>query len=301
MVRILKAGRKRSVLALLTGATVWGLIWYPYRALAAAGLGGVEASLPSYRVALPRGRALFPAHARLLRPTPLLVALALSSGACNIAYVLGMLQGHVMRVLLLFYLATLWTVMLSRVLLGERLSRVGAGVMLLSLTGVGGMLWHPELGWPLPTSAAEWWGLASGFCFALSNVLARRGSHIPEESRTLAMFLGVMVMALLVMLWVPPVWPVPDGSLVLEVLLLGIVLLAANLVAQYGFAHLSANRAAVILLLEPLVAALAAWLLAGEAMTTREYLGGALILGAGLLSEWMEEEGEVQAPSLPVG
>lgn len=40
-----------------------------------------------------------------------------------------------MRVMLLFYLAPLWTVILSRLLLGEVLTPAGVGVMLLSFGG----------------------------------------------------------------------------------------------------------------------------------------------------------------------
>jgi drug/metabolite transporter (DMT)-like permease len=40
----------------------------------------------------------------------LLLALALAAGWTNLAYVLAVIHGEVMRVLLLFYLAPLWTV-----------------------------------------------------------------------------------------------------------------------------------------------------------------------------------------------
>ena len=44
-----------AITSLLTGATVWGLIWYPYRVIEQAGLGGVQASLLTYLVALACG------------------------------------------------------------------------------------------------------------------------------------------------------------------------------------------------------------------------------------------------------
>ena len=40
------------VIALLTGATVWGLIWYPYRALQYAGIGPELAAATTYAGAL---------------------------------------------------------------------------------------------------------------------------------------------------------------------------------------------------------------------------------------------------------
>jgi drug/metabolite transporter (DMT)-like permease len=59
----------------------------------------------------------------------------LAAGGCNLGYVLATLNGEVVRVLLLFYLAPLWTVLLSRLLLGERLNRFGVFVIALSLAG----------------------------------------------------------------------------------------------------------------------------------------------------------------------
>ncbi len=275
--------------ALFTGTLVWGLIWYPYRVLENAGLGGVAASVATYGVALAMGILAFPAHWRALRPTPVLILIALSVGACNIAYVLAMLHGPVMRVLLLFYLAPLWTVALSRLILGERLNRIGALVMLLSLGGAVVMLWR-ESGLPRPETGAEWLGLASGFLFALGNVLSRRASQVPEEARSLAMFLGVVAMGLLALPGESLPLPATLGGMELAlILILGLVLLAGNVAAQYGFSHIPANRAAVILLLEPLVAAFAAWFLVGEAMGAREWLGGSLIAGASLLSGRLEE------------
>ena len=62
-------GREKTVAitSLLTGATVWGLIWYPYRVIEAAGLDGVSASLITYLVALVFGVIAFRATLRRLR------------------------------------------------------------------------------------------------------------------------------------------------------------------------------------------------------------------------------------------
>jgi hypothetical protein len=60
---------------------------------------------------------------------------------------------------------------------------------------------------------------------------------------------------------------VPPAPAWLLVGVVGLVLLATNLFVQYGLTHTPANRAIVIFLFELVVAALASWLLAGEAMT----------------------------------
>jgi drug/metabolite transporter (DMT)-like permease len=104
--------------ALVFGAALWGVVWYPYRLLAAAGLDGIWSTTATYGVALFAGVAMFPREAlRLRHAPPLAIVMALAIGWSNLAYVLGVLHGEVMRVLLLFYLAPLWTVPLARLLL----------------------------------------------------------------------------------------------------------------------------------------------------------------------------------------
>jgi drug/metabolite transporter (DMT)-like permease len=71
--------------------------------------------------------------------------------------------------------------------------------------------------------------------------------------------------------------------------LVGVVLFALNLIVQYGLAHTAANRAIVIMLLELVFAAAAAYCLAGEAMHAREWLGGAMIVAASLFSGKLTE------------
>jgi len=50
---------------------------------------------------------------------------------------------------------------------------------------------------------------------------------------------------------------------------------------------MSANRAIVILLCELVVAAVASYLLAGEALRPRDWIGGALIVAASVASGWL--------------
>lgn len=274
-----------AVSALFAGATVWGLIWYPYRLIEAAGISGALATALTYAVALVFGFLLFPGKLRGARIDGWLVAIALSAAGCNLGYVLGMLHGEVMRVLLLFYLAPLWTVLLARLLLRERLSRAGAALVGLSLAGAAVMLWRPELGAPWPGQAAEWIGLAAGFLFALSNVLIRRAHHYSIELKSMAVFVGVVTVGLGYVAVAEPV-ALPDVGAGIWALVaaIGVVLLVINLVVQYGLTRVAASRAVVIFLFELVVAAVAAWSLAGEVLGAREWLGGALIVAASLLS-----------------
>jgi len=73
------------------------------------------------------------------------------------------------------------------------------------------------------------------------------------------------------------------------------VLLALAVVTQilgqgliaYAFAHLPASLSAVSLLIQPVVAAFAAWILFGEAVGPVQFAGGAIVL-AGI---WLAKKG----------
>ena len=285
--------------ALLAGATLWGLVWYPYRLLALAGFDGIWAAGITYAIALLIGIALFPRElARLRRMPPLALLMGLAIGWSNLAYVLGVLEGEVMRVLLLFYLAPLWTVPLAWIVLHERLDGAGLAVMALAFAGAMAMLWKPDLGLPWPTARAEWLGLAAGFLFALGNVLVRRLDTMSDAGKSIVIWAGVGLAALAnlpasrvgaadIALALRAQWPLALGT--------GAVLTAMSLALQYGLARMPANRAIVILLSELVVAAVAAYALAGEMLRAQDWLGGALIVAASLTSGWLNSRGQQPA------
>jgi drug/metabolite transporter (DMT)-like permease len=276
------------VASLLVGASLWGVVWYPYRLLGAAGMDGAWASALTYGVALVAGSAAFLGHWRDVRRAPwACLAMGLAIGWSNLAYVIGVLEGEVMRVLLLFYLAPLWTVPLAHLLLGERLDGRGALVMAIALAGAAVMLWHPQMGLPWPSSRAEWLGVVAGFLFALGNVLVRSLPQLRDTTKSLAIWAGVTAAAVLFLPWSPTTVPAAmrAAAATWDIwLAVGFALLAMSLALQYGLSRVPANRAIVILLFELVVAAVASYYLAGETLRTQDWIGGALIVAASLAS-----------------
>jgi len=274
------------VAGILSGALVWGLIWYPYRVLQEAGISGPEATFISYLLAMLCGAFMLP---RVWRELPeagwWAVLLVFSAGWANFGYVLAMLQGEVMRVLLLFYLAPFWTILFSHWLLGERLNRYGYLIIALSLSGAFIMLWEPRLGLPLPQNLSEYLGLTAGMGFALSNVVSRRAAHLSVEAKSFSIWFGTAVLTAPLLWWQGGVSvQTIDAQAWLILVLLAIVLCSCSFAVQYGVTHMPANRAMLLFLFELVVAALAAYWLANEAMELRDWLGAALIVSASLLS-----------------
>lgn len=289
------------IIALLTGAVVWGLIWYPYRFLEAAGVSGALATCITYGIALVIAMALFHrelrAWRRRSRGWPVLAAIALAAGGANLGYVLGTLHGEVMQVLLLFYLAPLWTVLLARALLNEKPGTQGYLVIGLAFAGAVVMLWRPHAVLPLPRDAADWMGLSAGVMFALFNVLSRKSEEHSIVVKSASVFVGVALLSLLLVIFAPPEpAALPQTSAALSVtmlLLLGVVIFAVNIVVQHGLAHTPANQAIVIFLFELVVGALSSYFLAQETMTARQWAGGAMIVAASLFSGKLGERSVV--------
>ncbi len=65
--------------------------------------------------------------------------------------------------------------------------------------------------------------------------------------------------------------------------------------AQYGVTFLPVQRSSVIFLLEIVAGAVSAALLTDEIVSNIEYIGGALIISAGLISVIKEKNGDISA------
>lgn len=275
--------------ALMLNAFTWGVSWWPFRQLQGLGLHPLWATVVIYLLAVALITAWRPGAWLDLARAPALWVLVLASGTTNATFNWGVTVGDVVRVVLLFYLMPLWAVLLARLLLGEPLRPNALLRVAMALLGAAIVLWPVGGGLPLPHSLAEWLGVLGGFTFALNNVMLRREAAQPEAARALAMFLGGALVAgaaglALSAQGLVPGLPAPAASWLLGVLGLGLVFLAGNAALQFGAARLPANVTAVIMITEVLFASISAALLGAGQITWPLALGGALIVGATLLS-----------------
>ena len=291
--------RTLAITSLVYAATLWGLVWYPYRLLNDAGVGGIASGFFSYAIPLLllgwlHGRALHQARGHWVW----LSALGLAAGWTNLAYVLAVLEGEVVRVLLLFYLSPLWTVLFSRFLLHEKLNRAGWAVMALAAGGALAMLWQPgDL--PLPANRAEWLGLSAGVAFAASNVISRHLDGVTQGAKAVTVWAGVVVLTLIGLLFKPAELDfMAAAETHIWLLLIGVALTIGSMTyaVQYGLARVPANQAIVIFLFELVVASIAAYYLSAERMDLQEWIGAAMIITASLFSGHMEDDQTKEKP-----
>jgi drug/metabolite transporter (DMT)-like permease len=287
-----------AIFGLLFGAFCWGIIWYPYRLMAEAGVSGVASSFYTYCIAALLAAAYFAKHlakhwSTLFKQPQNVVWIGLVAGWTNLSYVLAVIDGEVMRVMLLFYLSPLWTLLLARFWLKEPITKIGFISISIALIGAYIMLAGPfsavESSLPIPRNAAEWLALSAGIGFSLTNVITRKSSHLNLLQKSFAVWVGVIVVAALsaplLVNYYGQNFAMPSFFSLnhwLVMVVIALLLIAATMLVQFGVTQLTAIRASVLFLFELVVAAIASYYLAHEAMTLNEWLGGILIIAAAL-------------------
>jgi len=268
------------VFAMLIGASLWGVIWYPMRLLEGGGLGGIWLTLTLYGaalvVSLPRTARSIPEFSR---SPAMLALLMLAAGWTNIAFVEAVLEGNILRVLLLFYLSPLWATLMGWALLHERITRVGFASLVIAMSGALLMLWNPILGAPWPQGKPDWMALTSGFAFALSNVIVRKAQEVSIAAKALSVWAGVVIVGVIMIAVFSLPVPRPSGSIFAGAVALGVFgILLMTVLVQYGVTHMPVHRSAVIALVELVAGAVSQQLLTNEIVTMREWVGGVLIV-----------------------
>jgi drug/metabolite transporter (DMT)-like permease len=280
------------VSALLGGAVLWGLFWWPLKELNAAGIPGsfvqaVAYGLPAL-VLLPwawRTRAAWRGQ------TALLILIAFLGGWANASFASSLTYGSVVRVLLLFYLAPVWSIIAARLVLGEAFTRLRLSALALALAGLAFTLGGPQV-FAAPFAAIDLLALSSGLAFALNNVAIRAGHSLPDAARAVAVFAGCAAISLGFMGWNNQPVPALDTPHLLALVALALAwVLPGTLATFYGVARLDAGKAAILLLAELVVGVVSAVLVGGEALSLQEAVGGALILSAAVIEARSESTG----------
>ncbi len=282
----------KAITSLLVGALFWGMLWWPLKTLSGIGVAGSIVQVFAYGLA---ALLLLPFALRSLAQwrdqLGLLVIITLMGGWANASLVTSLTEGSVVRVMLLFFLAPVWTILAARLFLGEAFTRMRLLSLALALAGLAATLGGPEL-FAAPLSMIDLLALSSGLAFALNNVAVRVGHHLTDSVRATAMIGGCALIASCFLFFGAKPVQVPDAHQVGAMLALGLLwILPGTLVTFYGVARLDAGRAAILLLGELVVAVLSAVLIGAEHLSLHEAVGGTLILSAAVIEARTESIG----------
>lgn len=287
-------GPRTSLLASLvvvgTGA-LWGVYWLPVRRLSEAGLPGAWGTLAIVAAAaLLLAPSALRRRRQLVAADPLTLAAVALGGAAFVLYSVGFVYGRVAIVILLFYLTPVWSALLARFVMGWPVPALRVLAVAVGLSGLAVML-GADGTLPLPRGIGEWLALASGLLWAGTTTAIRARAPLDPSAAAFVFALGgCAAAALLTLLLVSSpqapdapqllpllVWAVPAGALWWGVSMIGLM---------WAVARLEPARAGILLMSEVLVGAASAAWLAGEWLSTAEFIGGALVLCAAVLEVW---------------
>ena len=275
------------IFSLLFGAFVWGIIWYPYRLMAQAGVSGIYSSfyvfILTIAIALPY---FFITKKKVPIWSKDFWLLALVAGYTNISYVLAVIDGEVVRVMLLFYLSPVWTIFLAHFMLNEDTQKRHYIAVFISLIGAFIMFWEPGYLIHLD-SKNDWLALSSGLGFAITNVMTRKHEHMTVNQKALAIWLGVIVVAMICIMFDKNAMPTLDFFRPVDAAIMMVIALSlflSTLLVQFGVTQIKAVEASSFFLFEIVVAAISSYFLVGESIALKEWLGGILIIAGVVLS-----------------
>jgi drug/metabolite transporter (DMT)-like permease len=281
----MSSSQSMAILALVTNALVWGVSWWPFRFMEAAGLHPLWSTSLMYAAVLIVVTLYRPRVWLELFASRGLWLLALASGFTNVGFNWAVTVGDVVRVVLLFYLMPAWALLLARWILKEPISLQGGLRLAMAVMGVLLILKQPDSAWPIPESLSDWLAIGGGFTFALTNILIRKLDDTSETGRLFAMFAGGAIIALLVavigqLVGGVPALPTLNLAISLAVLGMGAMFLIGNLALQYGASRLASSTTSLVMLTEIVFASLSSVWLGAAVLEVRVLWGAVLILSA---------------------
>jgi drug/metabolite transporter (DMT)-like permease len=242
-----------------------------------------------------RGWTLRQAQGGLWRAALVGVAYA----GCLVLFVLANRLTTAANTIFLQSTAPLYILLLAPWLLKEPIRRHDLGFMLA--VGLGLLLFfvgteHPGATAPDP-DRGNLLALASGFCWALTICGFRWLSAAPGRGSPVAAVVSGNLTAFLIALpMASPIGRHPVGDWAV-IAYLGVFQIAlAYVFVTAAIRVLPALESSVILLIEPVLNPLWAWVVQRETPGAWALLGGAIILGATTLKSWIEGRGRVAAP-----
>ena len=285
--------QRRGALSVAAGAAVWGLFWIPLRYLDKLGLHGLWAiaavSLTAALAALSLGIAFrHPAkHSFYTLRSTWKIGVAL--GLSMVLYFVGVLFSDVIRVIFLFYLLPVWTTLAARLLYAESIRPAQLVVIATALVGLWLLLGGGN-NLPIPHNFGDWCGIGAGFCWGVSLALLRGHPSTDPLISTLVTLLigGSLAISVALLLSATPnissqALPAPTGLIqaTLIATLFGCLVLFPAMYSQiWGARLIPAPTAALVTMVEILVATVSAYFLIGSKLSAISWVGGLLIVSA---------------------
>ena len=284
-----------AVIVLFVSSVGWGLTWLPLKTLNDMGLDSTHLILIAFvSGAVVLSPWLYQQRQFWREKIGIMILIGISGGIANAAFQTAISHGDVIRVMILFYLLPVWSVLGGRIILGEKIGLMRIVSVLMCLAGAFLILdvWHTS--W----RGITWidvLAIASGMGLATTNILFRFTPNIPALSKIWFMFIGCsLIIAFSMLLTSPQTTSIPVVSILWAIVYGALWLTMITIGTQWAVTRIEAGRSAVIIVTELVVAVVSVALLAGEPLKLYEILGGLLVMSAAVLEGARSEESEVQ-------
>lgn len=267
-------------------ATVWGLYWIPLRYLDDLGIApGWAIALTTAPAALVLGAVALWQWSKTRDHLRHALVIGVLTGTGLAFYGLGLLHSSVVRATLLFYLMPVWGTLIGLVWLGERAtwqrwSAIAAGLIGLALLMSGGGA--------VPLNIGDLFGLMSGIFWSAGAAAIMRYDKVPVPGMTALQFAVTATVAVSVG-YLLGGESFPDTSSLTAALPVSaavaiIGFIPAVVVLFWAQKFLFPGRVGLLMMSEVITAVItASLLLPEETMSSIQWSGAALVIGACLL------------------
>lgn len=277
------------VIILFISSFGWGLTWMPIKWLHDIGLDGLLLVLIAFTSAgvmlLP---FLFLQRKYWLHKKHYLLLVALFGGLANVSFQTAIYHGDVIRVMILFYLLPVWSVLGGKAFFNEKIDLPRAIAVIAALSGAF-MILGVEKNFLDNFTFLDLLAILSGLGLALNNLVFRATPDIPVASKISVMFLGCASMMGAYLLTGNTVGSLPEqisnaGYTITYAIIYGVVWITLiTFGTQWSVTHLEAGRSSLIIVTELLVAVVSAAIMTQTSMSVIEIGGGLLVLSAAVI------------------
>ena len=276
--------------AIILSTLLWGTWWYPLRLMNEIANNNAIPLFLSFSLA---GIFLIVLSLKdiknITKQNVILTIVAASAGAAAMClYNEGLLRGNVARILIFFYLTSVWSTLIEIFFMKQGLTIYRVFSI---ICGFGGMfvMMGIDQGNYLPSTLADFFGVLSGLLWSICATLIRVNTDLRVNFATSVFILMGGVFVILAVL-------LPGGQIIegftysifknsiVIILVFGFLwILTGYWIITMGQDQVDPGRAGILLMFEVLIGVVSAYLLANEVITIREFLGAILILTAPLI------------------
>lgn len=280
-----------AVPVLFMSSAGWGLTWLPLKALSDMGLDGMHLILIAFLSgALLLSPWLYKQYPLWRQRIAVMLAIAAVGGFANVAFQTAIYHGEVIRVMILFYMLPVWSVLGGWIFLKEKVDAArlitvglclfGAYIILdIQHTSWGGISWIDVL------------AIGSGMGLAATNILFRFTPDIPVASKVASTFVGCAVLIGFSLMVFTTAATLPEnGAVPLAIAYGAFWLTLITLGTQWGVTQMEIGRSAIIIVMELVVAVASTALIFAAGLQLYEVIGGLMVISAAILEGSRSEE-----------